>query len=139
MRERSLGATALALVSVVVGIYSLVAAIALLLGASIGAVVSAENATGAFLVGIFFFGLSFAAYLVGGGFWLQRHWAWAGGIIIFGVAILLNLAMVAIGGSLIAALASAAIVAVVMGYMLRPATRTELLGSEAAASSETPA
>jgi len=136
MRDRSLGVTALALVSVVIGIYSMVAAIALLLGASIGAVVSAESGTGAFLLGVFFFGLSFTAYFVGGAFWLQKRWAWAGGMVIFGAAIVLNLAMVLFGGGLFAALVSVAFVAIAMGYLLRPSTKTELLGTAPTESNE---
>ncbi len=128
MRERPIGVTALALGSVVVGIYSLVTAIALLLGASIGAVVAGDSGTGAFFVGVIAFGLAPAAFFVGGGFWLQKHWAWAGGIVVFGAVIVVNLAMVVIGSSLVTALVPVGATALAIAYLMRPSTKADLLG-----------
>jgi len=131
MRERPIGATALALASVVVGIHSLVIAIMLLLGASIGAVMTGDRGAGAFLVGIIAFALAFAAFFVGGGLWLQKHWAWAGGIVVFSAVIVVSLAMVVIGGGLVAAIVPAGAATAAIVYLVRPTTRTGLLGPAA--------
>ena len=139
MRERPIGVTALALASVVVGIFGLVIAIALLLGASIGAVVGGDRATGAFLVGSLGFGLTFAAFFVGGGFWLQKHWSWAGGIVIFGAVIVVSLAMVAIGASLVAAMVPIAAAVLAIVHLMRPSTKADLLGPATTEASESPA
>jgi hypothetical protein len=136
MRERPIGVTALAFASVVVGIYSLVTAIALLLGASIGAVVAGDGGTGAFLIGMIAFGLTFAAFFVGGGLWLQKHWAWAGGIVVFGTVIVVSLAMVVVGSGLFAAIVPIAAAAAAIAYLMRPSTKAELLGPATTKASE---
>jgi hypothetical protein len=139
MRERPIGVTALALASVVVGIFSMVTAIALLLGSSIGAVVGGDRGTGAFLIGIVAFGLASAAFFVGGGLWLEKHWAWAGGIVVFGAVIVVSLAMVVIGSSLVAALVPVAAAALAIAYLVRPSTKADLLGPPTAETSESAA
>jgi len=136
MRERPIGVTALAFASVVVGIYSLVTAIALLLGASIGAVVAGDGGTGAFLIGMIAFGLTFAAFFVGGGLWLQKHWAWAGGIVVFGTVIVVSLAMVVVGSGLFAAIVPIAAAAAAIAYLMRPSTKAELLDPATTKASE---
>jgi len=136
MRERPLGVTALALASVVVGIYSMVTAIALLLGSSIGAVVGGDSGTGAFLIGIIAFGLASAAFFVGGGLWLQKHWAWAGGIVVFGAVIIVSLAMVVVGSSLFAAMVPVGAAGLAIAYLTRPSIKADLLGPEPSEASE---
>jgi hypothetical protein len=126
MHERPIGVTALAVASVVVGIFSMVIAIALLLGASIGAVWSGGGGSGAFFTGLITFGLASAAFLVGGGLWLQKHWAWAGAVVVFGALIVVSLALVAIGSSLIAAIVPIAAAAFAIAYLMRPSTKANL-------------
>jgi hypothetical protein len=126
MRERPIGVAALTLASVVVGIFSLVIAIALLLGVSIGAVWSGDGGTGAFLIGLIAFGLAPAAFFVGGGLWLQKHWAWAGAIVMFGAVIVVSLALVVIGSSLVAAIVPVAAAALAIAFLMRPSTKADL-------------
>ena len=86
MQKRPLGITALAFTSIVVGLYCQVAAIALLLGGMVGGVFSADITAVVIAIGALYLGLMGAAYFVGFGFWTQRHWSWAGGIVVFSTA-----------------------------------------------------
>ncbi len=85
-QKRPLGITALAFTSIVVGLYSQVTAIALLLGGMVGGVFSADITAVVIAIGALNLGLMGAAYFVGFGFWTQRHWSWAGGIVVFSTA-----------------------------------------------------
>jgi hypothetical protein len=128
--HRPLGITALAFASVVTGIYSQVASAALLLGGTVSGVLGASDTRLVLVLGAMFFGLMVAAYLVGFGFWTQRHWSWAGGIVVFSSLIAASVLLASVGGVLSAtALILGACAAI--AYLLRPTTRALLLGSPA--------
>jgi len=131
MRERSLGLTMLAVVSIVIGLYSLVAGIALLVAGLLGTLGSATTTAGVFVVGALFMGIAFTALLVGGGFWLHKHWAWAGGMVMFGALIAVSLLAVPIGASLMSALLPIVSSVAAMWFMTRASVRRELLGAPA--------
>ncbi len=130
MRHRSFGVTALAFSSVMVAIYGQYAAIALLLTGSAFTSTGSLQAAIALITGAVFLGLTVAAYVVGFGLWARKHWAWAGGVAVFVVFAIANVLLSAIATNLISAVLPSAGAMVAVWYLHRPATRTELLGTE---------
>ncbi len=128
-QKRPLGITALAFTSIVVGLYSQVTAIALLLGGMVGGVFSADITAIVIAIGALYLGLMGAAYFVGFGFWTQRHWSWAGGIVVFSTVIVSSVALALIATNVVAALVPSLCAGAVIWYLLRPATKAQLLGT----------
>ena len=83
MRERSLGITALAFLSIMVGIVAQYGGLSMLLVGTWGAYAGADVGVPMLIVGSLFLGITVAAYLIAFGFWFQKHWSWAGGVVIF--------------------------------------------------------
>ena len=137
MKKRSLGLTVLAFSSVIVGLYSQIAAIALILVGSVFTVAGSVHAGAALVLGAVYLGVTGAAYFVGFGFWTTRHWAWAGGMILFGALIVVSVALVLLTTNLLASFGPLIGSAVAIWYLRRPATKAELLGTEAAPADET--
>jgi hypothetical protein len=137
-QKRPLGITALAFTSIVVGLYSQVAAVALLLGAMLGGVFSADTTAVVIAIGALYLGLMGAAYFVGFGFWNQRHWSWAGGIVVFSTLIVSSVALALIATNVVAALVPSLGAAAAIWYLLRPATKTQLLGTNDARTADLP-
>lgn len=135
-QKRPLGITALAFTSIVVGLYGQVTAIALLLGGMLGGVFNADSV--AIPLGALYLGLMGAAYFVGFGFWTQRHWAWAGGIVVFSTLIASSVALALIATNVVVALVPSLGAGVAIWYLLRPATKTQLLGTDDAGTPDQP-
>ncbi len=131
MRERSLGITALAVTAVMVGIYAFMAAIALLMGGSIVSLAGGEVGAMVFALGALFLGQSLAAYVVAFGLWMQKSWAWAGGVVIFATIVVLNVALSAMAANFISVVLPLVGAGVALVYLYRPATKAALLGEPA--------
>ncbi len=132
MQKRSLGVTAMAFGSVMVGLYCQYAAIALIFAGSIFTPTGSAPAAVALMLGALFLGLTFAAYFLGYGLWTCKHWSWAGSIALFGVLIGANVVLSAMSSSWISSLLPIVVGAVAVWFLTRPATRTELLGEASA-------
>ena len=130
MRHRSLGVTTLAFSSIMVALYCQVAAIALLLTGSVFTAAGSMQGAVALITGAVFLGLTFAAYLVGYGFWTAKHWSWAGGIVVFAVLIGASVFLSIISSNFGSALLPAVGAVVAIAYLQRSSVRAELLGSE---------
>jgi len=131
-QKHSLGITALAFASVAAGIYCLVAAIALLLGGTLGGVFGADRTAVVIAIGALYLGLMGAAYIVGFGFWTQRHWSWAGGIVVFSSLIVGSVVLALITTNVVAALVPSLGAGAAIWYLLRPATKAQVLGTDKA-------
>ncbi|MFV2063907.1 MAG: hypothetical protein ACC726_10410 [Chloroflexota bacterium] len=131
MQDRSLGLTALSLLAAMVGIYSFMAALAMLYGGAIGAFVGSDMGHIVFALGAVFLGLSVSAFVVAGGLWLRRSWSWAGGIAVFAVMVLANLVLSTMAGAFINVLIPVLGAVVGVGFLYRPSTRAILLGGNA--------
>jgi hypothetical protein len=125
---RPLGITAMAFASIIVGIFCQVAAMALLLGGTLAGVAGTDMAAAMLILGAVYLGLMVAAYFVGYGFWSQRRWSWAGGIVVFGTLIVLSLFMLLLSANVLSVLLPGGAAAASIWYLLRPETRARLLG-----------
>ena len=132
MRDRSLGVTALAFFTVMVALYSQMAAIALILGGSIFTAAGSVQGAAALLTGALFLGVAIAGYVVGYGFWTRRHWAWAGGMVVFATLIGANLILSLISANLLSSVLPVVGSVIAVWQLQRPATKAELLGTEIA-------
>lgn len=128
MRDRSFGVTTLAFGSVMVALYAQVAAIALLLTGSVFTVAGSTEAVAALFLGAVFLGLTVAAYVTGFGFWMRKHWSWAGGIAVFAVLIGASILLSIISGNFLSTLLPAIGGFSAITYLQREAVRAELLG-----------
>jgi hypothetical protein len=129
--HRPFGTTALSLASVAVGLYSQVAAMAMLLGGVALGLVSAAHTTFLIAFGAVYLGLMVAAYVVGFGFWMQRHWSWTGGVVVFGTLIGISTLTALVLGNLWA-LAPAVGGGVAIAYLWRQETRERLAAGPSA-------
>jgi K+ transporter len=129
-QERPLGITALAFVSVMVGLYCQIAAIALLLGAMLGGVFGSDLTGVVIIMGALNLGLMAAAYFLGYGFWTQRHWSWAGGIVVFSTLIVTSILLMLVSTNVLSALVPSLGAAAAIWYLFRPATKALLLGAD---------
>ena len=129
---RPLGITALAFASIIVG--------HLLPGRGDGpapragrsaGVAGTDTAAALLILGAVYLGLMVAAYFVGYGFWSQRHWSWAGGIVVFATLIVLSVFMLLLSANVLSVLVPGAGAAVAIWYLLRPETRAQLLDVDA--------
>ena len=130
MQDRSMAVTALAFFSVMVALYSQMAAIALILGGSVFTAAGSMHGAAALITGAVFLGVAVAAYAAGYAFWTRRHWSWAGGIVVFATLIGANLFLSLISGNLLSAILPVAGSIVAIWQLQRPAVRAELLGTE---------
>ncbi len=130
MQERSMEVTALAFFSVMVALYSQMAAIALILGGSIFAAAGSMHGAAALITGAVFLGVAVAAYAIGYAFWTRRHWSWAGGMVVFTSLIGVNLVLSLISGNPLSAILPVAGSVIAIWQLQRPAIRAELLGTE---------
>ncbi len=130
MQERSMEVTALAFFSVMVALYSQMAAIALILGGSIFAAAGSMHGAAALITGAVFLGVAVAAYAIGYAFWTRRHWSWAGGMVVFASLIGVNLVLSAISGNPLSAILPVAGSVIAIWQLQRPAVRAELLGTD---------
>jgi len=126
MPKRSRGATALSVVSVLVGLYCQFAAMALIIAASVFAPTGAAEVPLVLVIGLVFLVLMVLAYVTAFGFWFGRAWAWAASLTEF-------VGLIAASGIL--ALASSNVVSAVLPivggsigiwYLMRPATKSAL-------------
>jgi hypothetical protein len=72
-----------------------------------------------------------AAYFVGYGLWSQRHWAWAGSLVVFATLIVLSVFMLLLSANILSVLVPGAAAAVSIWYLLRPEIRAQLIGVDA--------
>jgi hypothetical protein len=126
MVQRPLGITALAFASIVIGLYCQIAAIALFLGSMVGGVFGAEVSV-IIALGALYLGLMVAAYFVGYGFWTQRHWSWAGGLVVFGTFIVLAVLLGFVSANVTALVGLSVASGTAICYLLRADTRSHLL------------
>jgi len=124
--HRPVGTTALALASVTVGLYSQVAAMVMLLGGVALGMVGQAHTTFLVAFGAVYLGLMVASYVVGCGFWMQRHWSWTGGVVVFGTLIVISTLTAVVSGNLWA-IAPAVGGGLAIAYLWRPATRERLV------------
>jgi hypothetical protein len=136
--HRPIGITALAFVSVLVGLYSQVAALALLIGGVVFGLTGTASTTALVVIGAVYFGLMVAAYLVGFGLWMQRRWSWAGGLVVFGVLIAVSFFTALVAGNTGSAIVPMVGAAVAIAYLFLPATRARLLGIETTERTQAP-
>ena len=129
MQDRSLGVTALAFSSVMIGLYCQFAAIVLILTGSVFTAAGSMHAAMALVNGAIFLGLTVAAYFVGYGLWTRKHWSWAGAVALFVVLIGANVVLSALATNLLSTVLPAIGAVVGIWYLHRPAVKTELLGS----------
>ena len=123
MPKRSRGATALSVVSVLVGLYSQFAAMALIIAASVFAPRGATDAPLVFALGLVFLALMILAYAAAYGFWAGQAWAWAPGLTEFGTLIAASVVLALVSGNLVSAALPVAAGAVGIWYLMRPATK----------------
>ena len=133
MRERSLGVTALAVASVIIGVYSLVGGIAFMIAGVFGTAFDVSPGSAVMWLAALFLGLSAAALFVGGAFWLQKPLAWAGGMVVFSALIAVNVLAVILGSGIVGAILPVIVAAGAMVYLARPQIKAELLGSDSSA------
>jgi len=138
MRHRSLGVTALAFGAVMVAIYGQYAAIALLMTGSVFTAAGSLHAAFTLMTGAIFLGLTATAYMVGFGLWTHKHWAWAGGAVVFTVFIVTNLLLSVLATNYLSALLPTVGAVVALWYLQRPAVRAELLGTAVRAEAHAP-
>lgn len=129
MQDRSLGVTALAFSSVMIGLYCQFAAIILILTGSVFTAAGSMHAAVALVNGAIFMGLTVAAYFVGYGLWTRKHWSWAGSVSLLVVFIGANVMLSALSTNVISSVLPAAGAVLGIWYLHRPAIKTELLGS----------
>ena len=133
MQERPLGLTALAIASVAIGLYGLVAAMALLLGGSLGAFAGADASVPILVLGAVMFGAGMSSFFVGYGFWMKRSWAWAGKIVVVTAILLAVVAMGFLGASFTGLILPVVLGLSLISYLLRPAVRAQFVTDGAAA------
>jgi hypothetical protein len=129
--HRPIGITALAFVAILVGLYSQVAALALLVGGVVFGLVGTASTTSLVAIGAVYFGLMVAAYLVGFGLWMQRHWSWAGAFVVFAVLIAVSFFTALVSGNTGSAVVPMAGAGIALAYLFLPSTRARLLGTAA--------
>lgn len=130
MQERTLGLTALAVASVAIGLYSLVAGMALLLGGSLGTFAGSDAGVAVMVLGALMFGAGTASFFVGYAFWMKRSWAWAGGIVVAAVIVVTVLVMGLIGASYTSLILPVVLGLSLIWYLLRPSVRAQFTRSE---------
>jgi hypothetical protein len=128
MKRRSLGATALSFVSIAVALYGLVGGMTLLLGGVLGAFGGSDAAVTVMVIGAVLFATGTVAFLVGYGFWTEKSWSWAGGLVVFTVTLAAIAAMGIMGAGIANLLPPIALGVGAIWYLLRPDTRAALLG-----------
>lgn len=126
MRHRSLGVIALAFGSVMLALYSQLAAFALILSGSVFTTLGSLPAAAALILGATFLGIMLVAYGVGFGLWTAKPWAWVAANSVFGVFIVANLVLSVLAGSYASALVTTVAAGLALWYVRRPAIRAEL-------------
>ena len=130
MHGRSHGVTALAYGSVLIGLYCQFAALGLILTGSVYAPSGEPSAAATLVIGAFFFGLTFASYFLGYGYWTHKSWSWAGGIALFAVLVVASAALSLVASDFVSTILPLATAVVGIWYLNRPAIKAELLGTE---------
>jgi len=131
MQERNLGLTALSVAAVAMGLYAMVAGIALLLGGALGTFAGSDAGVAVMVLGAILFGNGMAAYFVGYGFWMSKSWSWAGGLVTASVTVVSVLAMGLIGASYTSLVLPVVLGLSLIWYLLRPSVRSQLISDEA--------
>lgn len=126
MPRRSRGATALSVVSVLVGLYSQFAAMALIVAASAFAPRGATDVSLVFALGLVFLALTILAYAAAFGFWAGHAWAWATGLTVFGTLMAASVVLTLASANLVSAVLPIVGGAVGIWYLMRPVTKAEL-------------
>ena len=139
MRTRSFGLITLSFTLVMVALHAQMGSVALIMTGSAFASLGSMEGAATLVLGAGYLGLTFAAYVVAYGAWTRKHWAWAGGAVVFGGLTLASVLLMVLSGSLMAA--PLPILATVAGlYLLtRPAIKEELLGTQAVVDGSTTA
>ena len=133
MKQRPISVTALAVAAVALGLYAMVAAIAMLLGGSIGTFAGADAGVAVMVLGAVMLGVGMASYFVGYGFWMQQPWSWVGGLTVAGVTVVAMLAMGLVGASYTSLVLPIVLGLTMIWYLLRPTVRDVLVPREAPA------
>lgn len=124
MRDRPMGITMLAVVSLVMGILSLASGLALLMGslAFIGVSASSGNVLA---LGALTFAMAPVSLGVGYGFWAIKPWAWAGGLALYCAMLGISAFAVLVAGvSVLSVAIHVGIAVFVIGYLLQPRVRS---------------
>jgi hypothetical protein len=130
MRQPRNNVSFLAVLALIGGILEFFGGMALLLGGSIGNAVGSSAGTTAFVLGAAMFGLGFTSFVLGYGFWRKHAWAWSGAFVVYGVSFAINLASVAVAGAtVVSVLLPMVLAAVLMWYLLQPATKAAVRGT----------
>jgi hypothetical protein len=141
MQQRSRNISVLAFSSVMVGLYSFMAGIALLWAGAIVSFIGNDIGGMVFALGTLFLAQSIAAYVVGAGLWLQKSWAWAGATVVFVTLTVLNVA-VALAATNFSAVALPLIGSIAgLALLNKPSVKAQLIGApeDQADTTQTPA
>ena len=130
MKKRSRGVTGLAFSSVLIGIYSQFAAVALILTGSVFSTSGSAYAGFAFILGSLFLGLTFASYFLVYGFWTRKSWSWAGGIALVITVAVASVALSVVSSNFLSSLLPMAAAVAGVWYLNRPEVKAELTGTE---------
>lgn len=133
MQNRSFGTTTLAFSSVMVGLYTQFAAVALILTGSVFSPSGTIYAAASFALGALFFGLTFAAYFLAYGFWTRKSWAWAGGAALFVTLVVASVLLSLISTNFVSSVLPLAAAVVGIWFLNRPAVKADYLGAVAPA------
>lgn len=136
MQQRPLNITALSVASVALGLYAMVAGIALLLGGSIGTFAGSDTGIGIMVLGSIMFGVGMTSFFVGYGFWMEHRWSWVGGLLVAGVTVVSMLAMGLIGASYTSLALPIILGLSMIWYLLRPQIRERLVPTDAVSDAE---
>jgi hypothetical protein len=121
MKERPMLVTVLAVLSLVVGVLSLVGGLAMLGVVGLTAFVPTDSGGSAMALGAFTFAMAPVSLGLGYGFWAMRPWAWAAGITVGAVMIAMAVfAIVFVGMSLVSELVNVGIGAFMIGVLVQP-------------------
>lgn len=132
MAGRSPATIVLAVGSVLVGLYSQFAAVALLVTGSAFAPEGSTEARVALLVGTIFLAITIAAYAVAYGFWAGHGWSRAGGVIVFGALIAASVMLSLLSTNIVSVIGPTIGGSVALWFLTRPGAGAHLSVSAAA-------
>lgn len=137
MHERTLGVTALSVLTAMVGIYGLWAAVALLMGGTLTSFAGSDQGTMLLVLSAVFFAQAIAAFVVATGLWTRSSWAWSASAGVFVVLVVINVVLSVVASSYINLVLP--LIGSIGGliYLYRPSVREQFVGTNPALSRDT--
>ena len=127
MEQRPKGLTTLALLALIIGIFSFVAGLALMFGGTLGSAFGDATGGTITVLGAVMFGLAFASFLLGYGFWAMKPWARGAAIVVFTVSVAVNVATVIfLDANVLSIIVPVGVAIAAMWYISQPQTRAAL-------------